>query len=152
MTSSERVKLHADIEKAKISLKGEPLSALEAWKGMLPGTLSSSFPWETPSARHKRRPRLKVFTNKTLVENWLSALRKAFNNTESELYGCERLYKKIAAYWLKHGRHDPASSDPDSLNAQRLWDGYIKKFARVTDNDIARMADDYIIKVVKLKR
>jgi hypothetical protein len=90
-------------------------------------------------------PPVKTFTSKTLVENWLSALRKAFNNPESGLYGHERRYKSTAEYWLKHGRHNPACSDPDTANAQRLWNSYIKKFARVK-----KVEDDYVEKIVRL--
>jgi len=121
MKKSERVdliQLKIDTENANILTKREPFNALDSFKSMLPGTLYF-FP-------------RKIINNKILIEYWLSTYRKgSFKNYESKFYGYERQFKEIAAYWLKHNKHDPMCSDPNIIFGQKLWDNYMKRFFKM---------------------
>jgi len=118
-TVVDLIKLKIDIENTKIPRNEIYLNPLDSFKSMLPGTVDFI-------------PR-KIITNRTLVEYWLSIYRKgSFKNPESKFYGYERRFKKIAAYWLKHNEHNPVCNDPNIIYGRKLWDNYIKKFARVS--------------------
>jgi hypothetical protein len=110
----------------------EPFNALEFFKSTVPGSLKEA----NSFMRKLRKPtshRFKVFTNKTLVANWLSINRNAlFKNPESGLFRYERRFKAIAEYWLKYSVHNSACSDPNIIYGQKLWDGYIKMFVKIS--------------------
>jgi hypothetical protein len=67
--------------------------------------------------------------DESFVDHWLYAYESYYDECEypnNKLYRYERQHKKIARYWLQHGKHDPAAKSPIVLRGQRIWDEFIK--------------------------
>ena len=129
----KNVLVKTSIGNMESSVDEERISALDCFKSMMPCSLKSMESLTLKSRKQPKR-RVKVFTSKALVKNWLSIHRETlFKNPKSAFYGCEQQFKTIAEYWLKRNGHHTPCNDSNIIQGQKLWDDYIKMFVLLDD-------------------
>jgi len=71
-----------------------------------------------------------ILDDESLVEHWLHVYEEYYDeyeNPKNKLYLYRQHHKRIARYWLQHGKHDPAAKNPIVLRGQKMWDKFINK-------------------------